>query len=135
VDRQHLILLTGATGYVGGRLLSALETRGCRVRCVARRPDFLRPRVAESTQVVKADVLDQPSLRAAMEGGHHTIWCIPWAPWGFEEKTAVEPAARSGGPRGRRRIIYLGGLGPGRPVSHPQPTEVSRILRIGRADC
>ena len=43
------ILLTGATGYVGGRLLEALEEQGRDLRCLARRPEFLRARVASST--------------------------------------------------------------------------------------
>ena len=40
-----LILLTGATGYVGGRLLRALEADGRPLRCMARRPEYLRSRV------------------------------------------------------------------------------------------
>ena len=57
-----LILLTGATGYIGGRLLQLLEHRGYRVRCLARRPEFLRPKVAPSTEVVPGDVLDRRSV-------------------------------------------------------------------------
>ena len=38
---DRLILLTGATGYVGGRLLKALRAAGYPVRCLARRPEFL----------------------------------------------------------------------------------------------
>ena len=55
-DRARLILLTGATGYVGGRLLHALEERGERVRCLSRRPEYLlrgasprRPRSCTAT--------------------------------------------------------------------------------------
>ena len=47
-----LILLTGATGYIGGRLLKALERQAYRLRCLARRPDFLGPRVAPTTEIV-----------------------------------------------------------------------------------
>ena len=39
-----MILLNGATGYVGGRLLAELVNAGYRVRCLARRPEHLRPR-------------------------------------------------------------------------------------------
>jgi NAD-dependent epimerase/dehydratase family protein len=39
------VLVTGGTGYVGGRLIPLLERRGVRFRCLARRPEFLRPRV------------------------------------------------------------------------------------------
>jgi NAD(P)-dependent dehydrogenase (short-subunit alcohol dehydrogenase family) len=68
VQPERLVLIAGASGYVGGRLLKALEDAGQRVRCLARRPEFLRPRVAASTEVVQGDVLDAPSLHAAMEG-------------------------------------------------------------------
>jgi len=64
---QSLILLTGATGYIGGRLLQVLQQRGHRLRCLARRPDFLEPRVAPTTQVVKGDVLERASLQAALQ--------------------------------------------------------------------
>jgi uncharacterized protein YbjT (DUF2867 family) len=46
-----VILLTGATGYIGGRLLAALERNGHCVRCSARRSEFLNPHVAPLTQV------------------------------------------------------------------------------------
>src|SRR5918993_6108904 len=62
------ILLTGASGYVGGRLLSALEHDGHRVRCLARRPEMLPTRADSATQVVAGDVLDRTSLDAALEG-------------------------------------------------------------------
>ena len=43
--QPSLILLTGATGYVGGRLLGRLEEQGCRVRCLAQRPEDLAVRL------------------------------------------------------------------------------------------
>ena len=55
---KNLILLTGATGYVGGRLLKVLEESQFRLRCLARRPELLSPRVASNTDVVKGDVGD-----------------------------------------------------------------------------
>ena len=64
-----MILLTGATGYIGGRLLQLLEEKGRGpLRCLARRPDFLRSRVAAGTEVVAGDVLDAGSLGPAFEG-------------------------------------------------------------------
>ena len=65
-----LILLTGATGYVGGRLLRALEREGYRVRCLARRPEFLKPKVGEVTEIVSGDVLDRSSLDGAFAWSH-----------------------------------------------------------------
>jgi Nucleoside-diphosphate-sugar epimerases len=69
MDRD-LILLTGASGYVGGRLRHALEDAGRPLRCMARRPAELRARVAASTEVVGGDVLDPASLPAALRGVH-----------------------------------------------------------------
>ena len=63
-----LVLLTGASGYVGGRLLRALEAGGRSLRCMARRPEHLRSRVAAGTEVVAGDVLDPHSLDHALRG-------------------------------------------------------------------
>ena len=62
-----LILLTGATGYVGGRLLPALEAGGHQVRCLTRRPDVLT-HDHPARDVVRGDVLEPASLDAAMQG-------------------------------------------------------------------
>ena len=66
MDGRNRILLTGATGYVGGRLIPLLEKRDCRLRCIARRPENLHDRVNNATEVVQADVLDKESLAAAL---------------------------------------------------------------------
>ena len=71
-----LVLLTGATGYIGGRLLKALERAGTRVRCLARRPEFLEPRVAPGTEVVKGDCLDPSSLLPALAGVHTAFYLV-----------------------------------------------------------
>ena len=52
-----MILLTGASGYVGGRLLPRLESQGVKLRCLARNPERLRPLVKPSTEVVPGDEL------------------------------------------------------------------------------
>ena len=57
-----VIALTGATGYVGGRLLYALEARGERVRCLSRRPEYLSARVGPGTEVVEGDVDHRDSV-------------------------------------------------------------------------
>ena len=63
-----MILVTGATGYVGGRLVAVLESHGVRLRCLARDPERLRESVAATTEVVRGDVLDRASLAAALLG-------------------------------------------------------------------
>ena len=62
------ILLTGATGYIGGRLLRVLQNAGHRVRCVTRRPEALQACVGPTTEVVSGNVLDQESLTGTMDG-------------------------------------------------------------------
>jgi len=135
INPEHVILLTGASGYVGGRLLRALEAKGHRVRCLARRPEFLQPRVAQFTQVVKGDVLDQPSLLAAMEGVDTAYYLVHsmGSRGAFEEedRRGAGNFAQAAREAGVRRIIYLGGLGSGAALS-PHLTsrqEVGRILR------
>ena len=59
------ILLTGATGYLGGRLLRMLEERGERVRCLTRRPEAVAPH-RETATIVAGDALEIESLRPAM---------------------------------------------------------------------
>ena len=65
---SDVVLLTGPTGYVGGRLRRLLEERGCAVRCLARPPEQLAERVSASTEVVQGDVLDPKTLVPALEG-------------------------------------------------------------------
>ncbi len=114
-DPCSLVLLTGASGYIGGRLLKALETARWPVRCLAREPGFLRPRVAPSTEVVKADCLDRSSLAPSMLGVHTAFYLVHsmGSPGQFEEedRRAANNFADAARDAGIRRIIYLGGLG------------------------
>src|SRR5271157_1617135 len=113
--RRSLVLLTGATSYIGGRLLKGLEKAGWPVRCLARHPEFLRTRVAPYTEVVKGDCLDQASLPPALAGVHTAYYLVhSMASSGkFEEedRQAASNFAASARQAGVSRIIYLGGLG------------------------
>lgn len=110
-----LVLLTGATGYVGGRLLSLLEQRNVCVRCLSRRPEALRGRLSATTSVVEGDVLDPASLAAALQGVATAYYLVHsmGADRDFEETDRLAAAnfAQAAGAAGVRRIIYLGGLG------------------------
>ena len=64
-EKYPQILLTGATGYVGNRLLARFERAGRKVRCLARSPAAVRSRSPELTEVVRGDVLNLESLKAA----------------------------------------------------------------------
>lgn len=110
-----LILLTGATGYIGGRLLPLLAADGWRVRCMARQPDHLSQRVPEGVEVVRGDLLDSKSLRAAMAGVDAAFYLVHsmGATGCFEEqdRQAAENFGTAARAAGVNRIIYLGGLG------------------------
>jgi uncharacterized protein YbjT (DUF2867 family) len=111
-----VILLTGATGYVGGRLLKALERRGdLHVRCLVRQPEFVRERVGASTDVVKGDVLDRGSLDAALRGVRVAYYMIhsmgSTGPFEESDRRAAHNFGEAAREAGLERIIYLGGLG------------------------
>ncbi len=112
---KPLILLTGATGYIGGRLLKLFEAERHPVRCLVRRPEFFRGRVAPETDVIAGDLLDSESLRKAMNGVHAAYYLVHsmGTSQGFEEtdRRAAECFAGAARAEGIRRIIYLGGLG------------------------
>jgi uncharacterized protein YbjT (DUF2867 family) len=109
------ILLTGATGYVGGRLLPQLEGSGHAVRCLARRPEYLEQRVGSGTVVVKGDCLEPDSLAPAMRGVETAYYMVHsmGSSGDFQEldRRAARHFGQAAGRSGVRRIIYLGGLG------------------------
>lgn len=135
-DASH-ILLTGATGYVGGRLRRLLEERGERLRCLARHPDSLRARVDASTEVVAGDVLDRGTLDAAMRGVDVAYYLVhsmsARRDFAAVDREGAENFAAAAAHAGVRRIVYLGGLGrvtdPGLSAHLASRQEVGRILR------
>lgn len=135
-EPHRLILLTGASGYVGGRLLARLERRGLAVRCLARRPELLARRVCPRTRVVAGDVLRDETLPAALEGVDTAFYLIHSMASGGsrrfeqEDRRAAESFGRAARAAGVRRIVYLGALG-------DEQIELSPHLRsrheVGRA--
>jgi uncharacterized protein YbjT (DUF2867 family) len=130
----RLIALTGATGYVGGRLLTALEARGERVRCLSRRPEYLSARVGPGTEVVHCDVLRPETLRAALQGVETAYYLVHSMGSGASFADADRQAASAFGQAARaagiRRVVFLGGLGEGELSEHlSSRQEVGRILR------
>ena len=132
---RPLLLVTGASGYIGGRLMRALHEAGARVRCMARRPDELRARAPGDVEIVGGDVLDAASLSAALEGVDTAYFLIHAmaTPRDFarEEYEGARNFARAALTAGVRRIVYLGGLGSDERLSTHLASrhEVGRILR------
>ncbi|HKW13352.1 MAG TPA: NAD(P)H-binding protein [Candidatus Krumholzibacteria bacterium] len=114
MNESSRILLTGATGYVGGRLLRRLEADGYRVRCMARNVESLLSRSTSGVEVVAGDVLSRISLDAAMTEVDIAFYLVhSMDSDAFEATDRVgarnfAAAARAAGVKG---IIYLGGLG------------------------
>ncbi len=135
-----MILLTGATGYVGGRLLSRLESLGLRVRCMTRNPAGLQGSVLATTEVVAGDVLDEESVLAALNGVETAYYLIHsmGAKDDFEktDRRAAEIFAKACTRQGVKRIVYLGGLGnPDHNLSKHLRSrqEIGNILRTSSA--
>jgi uncharacterized protein YbjT (DUF2867 family) len=133
--QDELILLTGASGYIGGRLRRSLEADGRRLRCMARRPEYLRPRVANGTEVVAGDVLCPETLGDALRGvdtAYYLIHSMATArDYASNDRRGAESFARAARDAGVRRLVYLGGLGEGERLSRHLASrqEVGRILR------
>lgn len=119
MDKPGRILLTGATGYVGGRLLPLLVADGWRVRCLARQPKHLSSRVPEGVEVVQGDLLDADSLAKAMTGVEAAFYLVhsmgASGDFAEQDRLAADNFAAAAGAAGVQRIIYLGGLGEDAP--------------------
>ncbi|MFD6108621.1 SDR family oxidoreductase [Streptomyces yangpuensis] len=134
-----LCLVTGATGYIGGRLVPELLRAGHRVRCLARTPAKLRDHPwAGQAETIRGDVTDAASLGPAMRGVDVAYYLVHALGTGrdFEEtdRRAARTFADQARAAGVRRIVYLGGLTPtGVPDRDLSPhlrsrAEVGRIL-------
>lgn len=134
-DNRDRILLTGATGHVGGHLLRRLEHQNRRVRCLTRRPSLLARRVASTSEIVAGDVLQPESLAPAMSGVQIAYYLVHSmdAPGSFQEldRRAASNFAKSAREAGVRHIVYLSGLGSGGDLSPHLASrhEVGEILR------
>ena len=130
------VLVTGATGYVGGRLWRLLDAGGDRVRCLARQPERLISRVGPETEIVRGDVLDAASLDAALTGIDAAYYLIHSMGAREDFVDLDRKGARNFAAAARRcgvgRIVYLGGLAHGDEDLSPHLRsrhEVGAILR------
>ncbi|CAN5680459.1 SDR family oxidoreductase [soil metagenome] len=133
---RGLALVTGASGYVGGRLVAELRTAGWSVRAMARTATRLRdfPWVGDVETVV-ADVTDADAVAAALDGVDVAYYLVHSIGSGttFEDtdRRAAQTFAQVAKQAGVRRIVYLGGLAPEGEELSPHlrsREEVGRIL-------
>ena len=105
------ILLTGATGYVGGRLLTLLQENGRPVRCLTRRPEALLDRMGPTSKSVQGDVLNPESLTAALEGIDTAYYFVHSMgenrDFESQDRIAAANFAKAATLAGVRRLIYL----------------------------
>lgn len=116
MSHSKLILVTGATGYVGGRLVPRLLAAGYRVRCLVRDPVRLQGRDwLAQVEVAQGDMLQPDSLVAAMRDVRAVYYLVhslgAGADFSERDRTAAHNCATAARKAGVERIIYLGGLG------------------------
>ncbi|MFF4713432.1 SDR family oxidoreductase [Streptomyces eurythermus] len=130
-------LVTGATGYIGGRLVPELLDAGHRVRCLVRTPDKLRDHPwAGRVEILRGDVTDAESVARAMAGvdvAYYLVHALGTGR-GFEETDRA--AARIFGAQARRagvgRLVYLGGLTPASVPEHELSPHLRSRAEVGR---
>src|SRR6185436_7670681 len=109
-----VVLITGATGYIGGRLVPVLEGAGVRLRCLARHPAALASRVSQRTEVVAGDLLDPVSLDRALAGIDVAYYLVhsmgAHGDYLEKDRAAARNFGNAARQEGVRRIVYLGGL-------------------------
>lgn len=136
--RGRRVLVTGATGYVGGRLVPELLAAGFTVRATARRVTDLASRDwYGSVERAEADLLDPEQVRAAMADVHTVLYLVHSMGSGRDfierEKAIARTVADAAAAAGVRQIVFLGGLHPDKPLDelsdHMRSREqVARIL-------
>ncbi len=115
VDRR-LILVLGASGYVGGRLVPRLLEAGYRVRCVARTPQkLLALPWGAHVEIAQADLLERDSVLPAFEGVHavyHLVHSMgAESDFAYADRRIARNVSRGAELAAVGRIVYLGGLG------------------------
>ncbi len=130
-----LCLVTGATGYVGGRLAPRLLTAGHRVRCLTRSATSLRDVPwAEHAEIVEGDLLDPSAAARALEGvdvAYYLVHSIGSPSFEDTDRRAAANFAAAATEAGVRRVVYLGGPVPDDGALSPHMrsrAEVGEIL-------
>jgi uncharacterized protein YbjT (DUF2867 family) len=111
-----LCLVTGATGYIGGRLVPELLAAGFRVRVIARQPERLSDHPwADQVDIVRADAADPASLGESLRGvdvAYYLIHALGSSAFERTDRATAQTFAAASRQAGVRRLVYLGGLTP-----------------------
>lgn len=133
------VVVTGATGYIGSRLVPRLLERGHSVRCLVRDPAKAPASRWPGAEVVKADVLEPETLAKAFEGADAAYYLVHSMTTGSGDFAAMDReaagnVARVAAEAGLKRIVYLGGLGGDRALLSEHLAsrqETGDVLRSG----
>ena len=132
-------LVTGATGFIGGRLADALASDGVEVRCLVRDRSRARSLERRGHELHEGDALDADSLRGAGKGIDVAYYLIHsmgrGGGEGFSEREqmAARNIARMSQRSGVEQMVYLGGLGqPGSRHLRCDPRRPGRSRPRGR---
>lgn len=138
-DRRREVLVLGATGYVGGRLVSKLLDAGHGVRVLTRSAGRAeRYEWSDRVQAFTGDVLDPDTLAPALEGCDAVYYLVHSIGTGGDfastEATSARNVRDAADAAGLRRIVYLGGMGSGDGLSQHLASRhrVGEILAAGR---
>ena len=113
--KNRLILVTGSTGYIGGRLVPRLLELGYHIRCLVRDPARLQAHTwLRDVEIVAGDVLQPDSLVPAMQGVSAAYYLVHSMSSGSDfhplDLTAAHNFSAAAQGAGVERIIFLGGL-------------------------
>lgn len=131
---DRIALVTGASGYVGGRLVPALLDAGWRVRVLARTPGRLDAAWRDRVEVVAGDAADAADVQRALTGADVAYYLLHSmdgrGDYRTRDRRLAETFARSARTAGVRRLVYLSGLHPSGELSDhlASRVEVGEIL-------
>ncbi|HSM44386.1 MAG TPA: SDR family oxidoreductase [Acidimicrobiia bacterium] len=135
---QKRVLVTGATGYIGGRLVPLLIESGVQVRCLSRDPSKLDGIWwRDQVEVAQGDLLDASSLEGVFDGCTHAVYLVhsmdqKGGDFGERDRQAARNFGEAMDGAGVQRAVYLGGLGHGELSPHlASRQEVGQILASG----
>src|SRR3990172_4036634 len=110
------ILVSGASGYIGGRLVPELLHRGYKVRAAVRGGPLIYKNIWPEAEIVRTDALNKEEMRSALSGidtAYYLIHSLHLGPKEFKKADILAAGnfREAAQEQGVKRIIYLGGLG------------------------